>query len=97
MPRSRCCAATRLRSTPTTCNARAHEKPLRAIEDAALDLFAHGRLRSPDARLAAIDAVPADAVRAVFARLLDSGLSLAMTGALKRAAGQRARERLSAG
>jgi predicted Zn-dependent peptidase len=76
--------------------ARAHEKPLRAIEDAALDLFAHGRLRGADERLAAIDAVPADAVRAVFARLLHSGLALAMTGSLKRAAGQRAREALAA-
>jgi predicted Zn-dependent peptidase len=76
--------------------ARAHEKPLRAIEDAALDLFAHGRVRSADERLAAIDAVSAEAVRTVFARLLDSGVSLAMTGALKRAAGQRAREAIAA-
>jgi predicted Zn-dependent peptidase len=75
--------------------ARAHEKPLRAIEDAALDLFAHGALRSSHERLAAIESASSDSVRAVFAQLLDSGLSLAMTGALKRAAGQRARERLS--
>jgi predicted Zn-dependent peptidase len=76
--------------------ARAHEKPLRAIEDAALDLFTRGALRSSDERLAAIESAPPEAVRAVFAQLLDNGLSLAMTGALKRAAGQRARERLAA-
>lgn len=72
------------------------EKPLRRIEDAALDLFAHGRLRGHDERLAALDAAPAEAVRAVFERLLGAGLSLALTGSLQRAAGQRARERLEA-
>jgi predicted Zn-dependent peptidase len=72
------------------------EKPLRQIEDAALDLFAHGRLRTHDERLAAIDAVGSDAVRAVFERLLGAGLSLALTGSVRRAAGQRAREALEA-
>jgi hypothetical protein len=75
---------------------RALEKPLRRIEDAALDLFAQGRLRSHEERLEALDAVPADAVRTVFERLRGAGLSLALTGALKRAAGQRARSLLEA-
>jgi predicted Zn-dependent peptidase len=70
------------------------EKPLRRIEDAALDLFTHGRLRGHAERLAALEAVDAQAVCAVFARLQDAGLSLALTGSLKRAAGQRARELL---
>ena len=70
------------------------EKPLRQIEDAALDLFAHGRLRMHDERLAALAAVSAHAVRGVFERLLGAGLSLALTGSVKRAAGQRAREML---
>jgi predicted Zn-dependent peptidase len=70
---------------------RAQEKPLRLIEDAALDLFTQGRVRTAEERLAALDATSADAVRSVFQRLIDSGLSLALTGDLKRAAGQRAR------
>ncbi len=72
------------------------EKPLRLIEDAALDLFSHGRLRTHDERLAALDDASSDAVRRVFERLLDAGLSLAITGSVKRAAGQRAREMLEA-
>ena len=72
------------------------EKPLRQIEDAALDLFAHGRMRSHDERLAALDAVASVAVRGVFERLLGAGLSLALTGSVKRAAGKRARETLAA-
>jgi predicted Zn-dependent peptidase len=72
------------------------EKPLSQIEDAALDLFAHGRLRTHDERLMALEGVSSEAVRGVFERLLGSGLSLALTGSVKRAAGQRARELLDA-
>jgi predicted Zn-dependent peptidase len=75
---------------------RAQEKPLRLIEDAALDLFTQGRLRSHDERLAALDDTRSDAVRGVFERLLGAGLSLALTGELKRAAGQRARAMIEA-
>jgi predicted Zn-dependent peptidase len=75
---------------------RALEKPLRRIEDAALDLFAHGRVRSHDERMGALHATPADAVRSVFEQLLGHGLSLAATGRLKRAAGHHAREWLAA-
>jgi predicted Zn-dependent peptidase len=72
------------------------ERPLRRIEDAALDLFAHGRVRGHAERLNALDTVPGEAVRAVFEHLLGAGLSLALTGSLKRAAGQRARALLDA-
>jgi predicted Zn-dependent peptidase len=72
------------------------EKPLSQIEDAALDLFSHGRLRAHDERLAALEAVSRQAVRGVFERLLAAGLSLAITGSVKRAAGQRARDLLAA-
>jgi predicted Zn-dependent peptidase len=75
---------------------RSLEKPLRQIEDAALDLFAHGRLRTHDQHLAAPDVVSSEAVRGVFERLLGAGLSLAVTGHVKRAAGQRARAMLEA-
>lgn len=75
---------------------RAQEKPLRALEEAALDLMVQGRMRSPAERLAALEATDAHAVRQVFTRLLDAGLSLAITGHVKRAAGQRARALLAA-
>lgn len=69
------------------------EKPLLRLEEAALDLFALGRLRQPAEREAALSDVTADAVCAVFQQLLDAKLSLAATGSLQRAAGQRARDR----
>ncbi len=75
---------------------RAHDKPLRRIEDAALDLFAHDAVIGHDERLRAIAHAPEAAVRAVFERLLGAGLSLALTGSLKRASGHRAREALAA-
>jgi hypothetical protein len=68
---------------------------LQQIEDAALDLFAHGRVRTHEERLRALDAVGSEAVRGVFERVLGTGLSLALTGSVKRAAGQRARETLA--
>ena len=74
----------------------ANDKPLRRIEDAALDLFAHGQLRSNEERLRALERAPEEAVRAVFERLLHAGLSLALTGTLQRAAGQRARTAIDA-
>ena len=69
------------------------EKPLARLEEAALDLFALQRVREPAEREAALEVLAADAVRGVFERLLEARLSLAVTGSLKRAAGQRARER----
>jgi len=74
---------------------RTQERALRRVEEAALDLFAFGRVRSADERAAALDAVSAADVRAVFARLLEAGPSLAVTGAVKRGTAARARERLS--
>ncbi|HET9822984.1 MAG TPA: pitrilysin family protein [Burkholderiaceae bacterium] len=71
------------------------DKPLRRLEDAALDLFVHGRVRSLDERLAALADARADAVRGVFERLLADGLSLAVTGEVRRGTGARARERLA--
>jgi predicted Zn-dependent peptidase len=61
------------------------------LEDAALDLFALGRVRSTDERLQALHDVTPDQVRQVFARLLADGLSLAATGAVGRAARSRLR------
>jgi predicted Zn-dependent peptidase len=69
------------------------ERALRRLEEAALDLFVHGRVRSIRERTEAFDAVDGTDVRSVFERLLDARLSLAITGCVRRAAGQRARQR----
>ena len=73
----------------------AHDKPLRRIEDAALDLFVHGRLRDPAERMAALESTRSEDVRRVFERLLEAGPSLAITGAVRRGTGAHARERLA--
>lgn len=66
------------------------ERPYRRLEDAAIDLFALGRVRPPDERLAQLLAVDADGVRGAFARLLDAGLSLALSGQVGRGVGDKA-------
>jgi predicted Zn-dependent peptidase len=71
---------------------RALERPYRRLEDAALDLFALGRLRPEAERLARVRAVGAKQVRAAFERMLAQGVSLALSGQVARAASERARE-----
>jgi predicted Zn-dependent peptidase len=71
---------------------RALERPLRRLEDAALEVFAFGRVRPAAETLARLQALDADALRAQFARMLDSGAALALAGKLPRAASERARE-----
>jgi len=75
---------------------RAHERPYRRLEDAVLDLFARGRLRSGDEWLAGMRAVTAADVRGAFARMMKPGVSVALAGALPRAAGERVREIVAA-
>ncbi len=70
---------------------RAQEKPGRRLEEAALDLLALGRVRSPAERQAALDAVGADALRAAFGAMLERGPALAIVGKLPRGMGQRAK------
>jgi predicted Zn-dependent peptidase len=71
------------------------EKPLRRLEDAALEVFVHGRLRSPADTLARLQAVSADEVREAFAHMLAAGPSAAIVGSVRRGTGDRAREILS--
>ena len=73
---------------------RALERPYRRLEDAALDLFALGRVRSEAERLERQRAVGTRAVREAFERMLDAGVSLALTGQVARAASERARAAL---
>ncbi len=72
------------------------EKPGRRLEEAALALFVHGKLRSRADWLARVEAVTADQVRATFATMLGAGASLAITGRVARGAADRAREILAA-
>jgi hypothetical protein len=69
---------------------------LRRLEDAALEVFVHGRLRAPGEGLARLQAVPAEAVREAFARMLAAGPSAAIVGSVRRGAGERARSILAA-
>ncbi len=71
------------------------EKPLRRLEDAALEVFVHGRLRAAEETLARLKAVTADEVRAAFAQMLAAGPSAAIVGSVRRGTGERAREILS--
>ena len=74
----------------------AHEKPSRRLEEAALDLFVHGRLRDLDERNDEIAGVGLDAVRGAFADMLGTGMSVAVTGAVARGTRDQVRARLGA-
>ena len=69
----------------------AQERPARRLEDAALDLFVHGRVRPRAELLAGVDAVGAEAVRAVFAQMLAQPVALAIAGRVRKGATERAR------
>lgn len=75
---------------------RAHERPYRRLEDAVLDLYATGTVCDTRTWCSRIDAVPAETVRAAFARMLAAGPTVALSGELPRAAGERVRSRLAA-
>lgn len=68
------------------------ERPLRRLEDAALEVFVHGRLRAPEKTLARLKRVTADEVRLAFEQMLAAGPSAAIVGSVRRGAGERARE-----
>ena len=70
---------------------RAHERPYRRLEDAVLELFARGTLRSRADWLASVQAISAERVRQTFAALLAGGVSVAVAGAVPRAASERVR------
>ncbi len=71
---------------------RSHERPYRRLEDAVLDLFARGQVRSRAEWLAGVQGVSAERVREAFARMLAAGVSVAVAGAVPRAASERVRE-----
>jgi len=72
------------------------EKPLRRLEDAALEVFVRGSLRAPDEALGRLLAVTAGEVRVAFAQMLAAGPSAAIVGSVRRGTGERARDILDA-
>jgi predicted Zn-dependent peptidase len=76
---------------------RALERPGRRLEDAALDWFALGRVRSDAERAARVQAVTAAQVQALFQRLWAGPLALALTGRVGPAALDKARLALGRG
>ena len=75
---------------------RALEKPGRRLEDAALDLLVHGRLRSRADWLARLHAVSARRLREAFAGMQSAGGALAITGRVPRGQAERAQSALAA-
>jgi predicted Zn-dependent peptidase len=65
------------------------ERPARRLEDAVLDLFAFGRVRSRQERREALQAVTASEVREVFQRLLAGPLAVGAAGKLPKPAADR--------
>jgi predicted Zn-dependent peptidase len=61
-----------------------HEHADERLEQVALDLLARGRIRSPQERLARIDAIRPDDVRHVFATMLEAGAAVGLAGAYAR-------------
>jgi len=72
---------------------RALEQPTRRLEAAAQDVFVFGHPRDTADHIEALQAVTADAVRAVFATMLASPVAMALTGSVPAAARMQA-ERL---
>jgi len=72
------------------------EKPGRRLEEAALDLFVHGRVRSRADWLARVEAVSAEQVRQVFVGMLSAGAALAISGRVARGLADRAQALLAA-
>ena len=74
---------------------RQQERPAQRAEDAALDLFALGRVRTAAERVAAVRAVGAAQVRDAFQRMLQAGAAVAATGSVGRGATPRINEALA--
>ena len=75
---------------------RAQEQPFRRLEDAAQDLFVHGRVRSRGEVMARIEAVTAEQVRAEFARMLAQPAAVAVAGKVGNGVRERVGELIAA-
>ncbi len=68
---------------------RGQEQPVRRLEEAVLDLFALGRVRSRLETLQRFEAVSAEQVRAEFARLLSIQPAVAIAGKVRKGLNER--------
>ncbi|WP_372527300.1 M16 family metallopeptidase [Piscinibacter sp.] len=75
---------------------RAQERPFRRLEEAAQDLFVHGRVRSRAEFMARVEAVSAPQVRDAFARMLGCRASVAIAGKVGKGVDDRFLERVAA-
>jgi len=73
-------ALERARNQLAVRRVRALERPARRLEQAALDLFVHGRVRSRAEQAARVESVGAREVSEVFARMLAAPVSVAIVG-----------------
>ena len=73
------------------------ERPTRRLEDAALDLFALGRVRPVAEAAARSEAVTAANVRDAFARLLGTKAAVAVVGKVRKGVPERVRELFATG
>ncbi len=71
---------------------RTRERPHRRLEDAALDLYALGRVRPHAQVIDALHAVDAPALRDFFGALIAQPVAVGLSGELPRAASERVRE-----
>jgi predicted Zn-dependent peptidase len=86
----------RARNQITVRRLRTLEKPFRRLEDAAMDLYVHGRVRSRVEVAAAIAAVDAERIRAEFARMLSTPVSVALAGKVAAGATDKAKAAFAA-
>jgi predicted Zn-dependent peptidase len=75
---------------------RSSERPHRRVEDAALDLFVHERVRTPEELRDRVESVTAARVRDTFERMLAAPPSLSLAGKLGSLTGTRLRELVEA-
>jgi len=75
----------------------AQEQPFRRLEEAAQDLFVHGRVRPRAELLAGVQAVTAEQVRELFERMRARPAAVALAGKLGGTAAERVGECLAAG
>ena len=72
-----------------------HESPAQRLEFAALDLFAFGRVRSPEEQLAGFAAVDAARVRNAFALMFEVRPAVAIAGDIARGEAERLARRVA--
>jgi predicted Zn-dependent peptidase len=84
----------RARNQITVRSLRSQEQPFRRVEEAALDLLVHGRVRPREQMLARIRRVSAKRLAQAFEQMLAQPVAAAVTGRLPRGARERVAARL---